>query len=187
MKCLCCHNEFDEFETEYRCSFCGFTNFDTLGFALDSDAGKLIKEYRKSADYRKNLLSRTTDFSVKAYLSKWDDKRKAYDTPEAVELFDRNLFGSDFYEKTVISPVEVSQLGAGEGKALEIGYVFSGTPKKIVAHLKPVQIDKPWRVGMRIDRNLRLSVYVGDVARDQAKGSERCAVSDGIDLDLIAD
>ena len=57
MKCLCCRNTFDEFETEYVCSYCGFANFDTLDDSVDSGVDQLVKEYRRGNDYRKKLLS----------------------------------------------------------------------------------------------------------------------------------
>ena len=180
MKCLCCRNTFDEFETEYVCSYCGFANFDTLDDSVDSGVDQLVKEYRRGNDYRKKLLSHVKAFSVKAYRSRWNDGRKAYDAPAAVELFDKSLSGNDLYKKTVISPVEVSQLGAGRQTSLEIGYTFAGTAKRADARITPPQGQKPWRVGMEIDKDLRLTVFVGDIPADQTK-------SDPIALDLTAE
>ena len=163
MKCLYCKNEFDEFKTNYKCSYCGELNYDTLGDVANQAS---INEVRN------RILSSFTDFTLemKEFVAGKEKGKK--------NLFNKSENGAFYYKETrwtkdwVENPTGAERVG--KDHEYEFSYKVNGKTKKGTFHLKPTSAEGViCHLGLRIDETLHLQLFLGDsnhiVAEDSVK------------------
>ena len=171
MNCRVCSTEL---EHKYGiCSYCGYDNRPVLTVSSED-----------SSDHCRELLSQIGGFSINVCKYRWNEQKQSFSVLETVELFDKNLTGNDFYQNVKVSDIEIAQIGIGRTKEIEIEYNYDGHSRKAAFEIAPVQCCSPWRIGLRIDGNLRLSVLIGDLRPGKPEPDGDCVEVDGIELDF---
>lgn len=151
MKCRVCGSTLS---AKYSpCRYCGYNN--RAVFTSDAD---------DSRDYRNSILSKLTAFSVTANSYKWNPKTNKPDTRLVTEtLFNNSVTGVEMYQDIRTSPVWIAQSDDDKQISLDISYKFGGVTKSVRATITP-QHNQVWYIGLQIDENLHLIVYLGDAA-----------------------
>ena len=139
-----------------KCSYCGYENRAILNVELDD-----------SMDFKNGVLSQVKDFSIMANQYKWNASKETFDsTPSEISLPEDKNNGKALMEGIVFTDPIIAQVGIGEEQELEICYSVNGKSKTVIAKITPKQSDDFWKLGMKIDENLKLHVYLGETESD---------------------
>jgi len=153
MECTVCGSAIKEGRAQ--CGYCGFFP----GFTFD-DAG-LAAEQRDADDHREAIVSKLKNFSVSVYdNSNENSSRSGQGTP-------RLLFGDgkECDNDVVWSREIFTQYRDEKTERLTINYESAGKKKS-----GAISIDIPptvnyWRIGLKINSNLKLRVYLGTTVK----------------------
>ena len=148
MKCKCC--------SKVTCSNCGFINIAVLDDAAEKNEMTRIDEHRKK------IISAITEFSIDAYIYKWNssmDKLEERGREKAVIangmechnkiIWSIKSFGQNLDEKYTKRPVEIK-------------YLSKGKEKSFTAELKTVKCFDFWKLGLEIHDDFTVTVYLGN-------------------------
>lgn len=147
--CQCCGAEL----TGSRCAYCGFVEI----IDMDGTGNEVVQNM--AAVHKKNLVAAITDISIVSYSYKWNEakSRLELDKKETLKLAD----GNDCYPGMLWTAQSFGQLAAGKDLTLDISYRFRGVQKQVSCTVPTVQSDDFWQVGLLIDQNLKLKVFLG--------------------------
>lgn len=153
------------------CPYCGFENIVILGASNDSKMGEYVNSYKG------NLINNIKNISVKTYTYDWNSTNTDIEEKSIGKY--RLCDGTDCFGKIYKCPERFAQNPAEtvEERTMYISYELKGVEKTVPITLKPVKCPDHWELGLKIDENLRLSVYVG------VDGN--CAEKNGVSLQLI--
>ena len=151
--CRCCSSSFQG----NRCEICGFPYINAL-----DDAGE-AQIRRNAAEYKTNLLKNLTDFSIESYRYVWNESAKTLKLAASEPVFVTH--GADCHNSVVWSDEDFGQYPAEKKPfQLAISYRINGQKKNLSVSMTPVQTSGFWHVGMSINDQLRLVVYLGSKA-----------------------
>lgn len=161
MNCYVCKREFDEFQTNYECPNCGFTNFDLFEDELDVNDKKLIDNYRTS------ILQGFTSISIQADSFRLNSNRNGFDRLKPEEMFEKSLTGMELYKKTVWSKLWIANPKSldivGKEQTVPFSYKVNGQERPGEFKITPGDTEGVvCSLGMSIDENLRLHLYLGN-------------------------
>lgn len=147
--CQCCGTKMNA----SKCDYCGFVEI----IDMDGSGTELVQSM--AANHKKNIASVITDISVVSYSYKWNEanSRLEMDKKEELKIAD----GTDCYSKIKWGNQVFGQLPVGKNITLNISYKFKGNKKPLSCSIPTVQCDDFWRVGVVIDKTLRLKVFLG--------------------------
>lgn len=149
--CKCCSHEI----IGNKCSYCGYMNI----VALDEKA--MQEEVRRSEEYFERIVYGITEFSIKKYVYVWDDD--SHEPKLSAEEKCVICSAADCIDKIAWSAEYFGQNPADEDacRVLEVMYRVGDKEKTVVVSVPPVKCDDYWRIGLKLDRQLRLTVYLG--------------------------
>ena len=147
--CQCCGTKMNT----SKCDYCGFVEI----IDMDGSGTELVQSM--ATNYKKNSASVITNISVVSYSYKWNEanSRLEMDKKEELKIAD----GADCYSNIKWCSQDFGQLPAGKDIMLNITYKFRGKKKQLSCTIPTVQCDGFWRVGVVIDKTLRLKVFLG--------------------------
>jgi len=152
--CQCCGTDV---EGESVCGYCGMVVF--VDFDDEEDAGG---EPRIAESYRTELLARITNIKLKQGLPKIRFENGRFLDDGLQEIIFAGS-GEDCYEKIAWAPVNICKPQDERTKAsLTVSYDCGGVPKEISFKIETIRTDDWWRLGVAIQKNMRLSAYLGD-------------------------
>lgn len=153
------------------CPYCGFENIVILGVSDDSK----MNEYANA--YKSKLINGIKNISVKTYKYDWNNSNTDIEEKSTTKF--RLCDGVDCFDKVYKCPEKFGQNPADtvEERTMYISYEIDGKEKTTSVTLKPVKCPDHWELGIKIDSNLKLSVYVG------VDGT--CAEKNGVLLQLV--
>lgn len=139
-----------------KCGYCNYTNVEVL-----DNSGSEV-ELERTANYKAELLTRITDFSINAYTYKWnpitsklDSGRACIKIADTIKCFDEIMwstesFGQNLDEKQQERPVTIS-------------YKFDGKEKELNVKLRLIKCNDFWKLGVMINQDLTVSFSLGTV------------------------
>lgn len=136
------------------CPYCGFENIVILGATDDSK----MDEYANS--YKSKVINIIKNISVKTYKYEWNSSKS--DVVLLEEGKTKICDGKDCFEKVFLCNEKFKQNPAeNEERELTLSYEFNGKEKSLVVIIKPEKSPGHWELGVKIDDDLRLGVYIG--------------------------
>ena len=149
--CRCCSHPL----TGQDCSFCGFPMAGSLNDAMLTD------EMRRVRQFRSGLIRGMTDFSVDVFRFNWNAAGSSFDEKgtSSIKIAD----GADCYGKTVWSEERFAQSPEEKIPPLTLHMHFRNgqTVVPFSVPIQPVRCDDFWRIGIRLNNDMSLSVFLG--------------------------
>jgi len=151
-KCACCGYD----DISYKCSICGFLNVPVAvndgGYETAKDK---VDNYKRTEEYRENVLSHITDISFFYYEYGFRDnefkllQKKEYCMAKTAEECSKGVIISDIdFAKPVKNGSEIK---------LNVGYRFAGSEKSASFSFEsPVSRDF-LKIGLCIDNNMNMT------------------------------
>ena len=166
-KCSCC----GEKTLNDLCTYCGLVNV----VDIDGSDNSIIKE--RAISHKNRIVNSIKNISVKTYKYGWNSANT--DVEEKSTSKFRLCDGIECFGKVYKCPEKFEQNPADtdEERTLYISYEINGNEKTVPVALKPVKCPEHWELWIKIDENLKLTVYVG------VDGN--CAVKSGVMLELV--
>lgn len=161
MICACCGNKISA-ETSPECDYCGYVNIAVMGNSAANEKG--------AAKHRKKILERLKNISVVSYEYGWKKEENEYAqlNKETLKLAD----GEQCDEKILWSTQEFGQIFDDEKITIEVSYKYDGKGWKVEKYeLRPVKCDSFWHIGVEVNKQLKLTFYLGD-DKHMSKGGE---------------
>lgn len=162
--CQCCGTQMKG----SKCGYCGFVEI----IDMDGSGTELVQNM--AAAHKKRLIAALTDLAVVSYRYTWNEAKSCLEMDRKEEL--KIADGADCCPNVKWSSQDFGQLPAGKDITLDISYRFKGVKKQCTCVVPTVQCDDFWKVGMVIDRNLKLRILLGTESKH--------AKSAAFDLDL---
>lgn len=158
-KCWCCGTRF----YGPNCPNCNFIAIRDD----DPDHAELIRGLARK--HRQQILGELTDFSVVTYNYQWDHKagKMTCAGEERKKLAD----GLDCQEIFWSEPI-FGQLEAGTPVPITLSYRYQGVKHQLELEIPAVRSDGFWQIGLCIDAELRLVVFLGDPTHFQTVKAE---------------
>lgn len=148
MKCRVCSTELRGKHTD--CPYCGYGN--AVVFTLSGD---------DSPQYRKKLLSSLQNISVQGKKFQYHAEQKVFREIPGGAIFREGLSGTDCAGSIVLSSEWIAHL---EGPTdLRITYEVGGKKKETVVPVSLSDREGLWYLGLRINQDLRLELYLNIV------------------------
>ena len=148
--CRCCGSSFQE----NRCPICGFPYINAL-----DEAGE-AQIQRNASEYKENLLKGLTDFSIESYRYVWNESAQTLKLAASEPVFVTN--GSQCHKRIVWSKENFGQYPENKKPfPLSISYKVNGQKKTLSLSIPPTKTSDCWHIGMEINDELRLIVYLG--------------------------
>lgn len=148
--CKCCAKEI----MGNKCTYCNYLNIELL-----DDSG-VVQERERAKNYKENLLSRLTDFTINAYTYKWnstisklENGRSKIIIADSIDSFDKIIW----CEKSFGQNINDNQ----NERPLNISYKVNGKEKVLNALLKTIKCEDFWKLGVMINHDLTVSFYLG--------------------------
>ena len=138
------------------CTYCGYDNHPILTLDAEDFDG-----------YREAILKDLTDFRITTYEYKYDSDKSEFEAPKKTS-YSIAKTGTDCYgrliwtqgDNWVAHPQEDNVKGE-----IEITYKYKNQPKKFITPIKLKALEGVWYVGLIIEDNLHLSVFIGEEGR----------------------
>lgn len=147
--CQCCGAQMNG----SKCGYCGFVEI----IDMDGSGTELVRSL--AAAHRKKLAAALTDLSVVSYRYAWNEAKSCLEMDRKEEL--KIADGADCCPNVKWSSRDFGQLPAGEEITLDISYRFKGVKKQRSCTIPTVRCSDFWKIGMVIDRNLKLKIFLG--------------------------
>lgn len=149
-KCRVCEMELDH---KYGvCTYCGYDNHPILTLDAEDFDG-----------YREAILKDLTDFRITTYGYKYDSDKNELGAPKKTS-YSIAKTGTECFEKLTWTQgnnwIAHPQEDVSEGE-VEITYRYKNQPKKLTSLIKLKALEGVWYIGLKIERNLHISVFVG--------------------------
>ena len=147
--CQCCGAQMNT----TRCDYCGFVEI----IDMDGSGTELVNSM--AASHKQNIVAAITELSVVSYSYRWNEakSRLEMDKKEEIKLAD----GVECYPGLKWTSQNFGQMSAGQEITLELTYKFKGRKKKLSCTIPTVQCEDFWKLGMVIDQNLKLKLFLG--------------------------
>lgn len=158
--CKCCGHEV----VGSKCPYCGCMNIALLDNSASST------ESERCNKYKMKIIEQLRDFSIEAYNYKWNE------TTSKLELVGRIhtkiADGNDSFGKIKWSEKSFGQNFDDNEKerTVTIGYEFKDQKHTINAVLKTVKCDDFWKIGIRLNDDLTISIYLGTESNYTSSG-----------------
>ncbi len=165
-ECPCCGRHV---ESTY-CGFCGFHMGSIAGIRSAEQVDAL------AAAHREIYLSDLQEISIVNYHYQWNPETSRLEFYNADEQFLAN--GCDCHPGICWSEPLFAQLSPNDYPTLELllSYRWRGSRKTCKVTVPTVKTDSFWRIGLLMDSQLRLQVFLGDATK--------FSVSEPVALDL---
>ena len=148
-KCRVCGEAIEKYNT---CAYCGYANRPVLTLDAEDIDG-----------YRETILKNLTDFRITTYSYKYDSDKNELGAPKKTS-YSVAKTGSDCFGKLTWTQgnnwIAHPQEDVSEGE-VEITYKYRNQSKKLTFPIKLKATEGIWYVGLKIESNLHLSVFVG--------------------------
>lgn len=137
---------------------CGYCNFISVKDPAQRSSAVVLQLAAKHADA---IVASLTGFSIVAYRYAWvpEHSRLEWQGEEIVPLGNAR----DFFPNIVWANKEFGQLRNGTGTELifDISYQYKDKKKVLHCTIPTVKCDNFWRLGISLDKSLRLKLYLG--------------------------
>ncbi len=150
-KCACCRNSI---ESQF-CGYCGFMNIAALDQAAEQETAEEAEKWRRE------LLSRLTDFSVTAYEYGWIEKESEFSLVNENVCILANASQCDGTVFWADSRFRQPPENGRKAVTMELAYRFNGREKKLKCEIVPAECDGFWRIGLEITERLQLVIFLG--------------------------
>lgn len=136
------------------CGYCGFENIVVLG----TENSTMLSQYAEA--HKNRVIDSIKNVSVITYNYEWNASKSDVDLlgEEKIRICD----GKDCFEKMILCSEKFKTNPAeNEERELNLSYNLNGVEKHIQVSIKPKKSPEYWELGIMINPNLRLCVYVG--------------------------
>ena len=147
--CQCCGTKMNT----SKCDYCGFVEI----IDMDGSGTELVQSL--AATHKRNILGAITDICVLSYIYKWNEAKSRLEMVKKEEL--KLADGTDCYQRIRRSHYSFGQIPAGQDMSIELHYKYGGEKKSLICTVPTVQCDDFWKLGVQIDEQLRLKLYLG--------------------------
>ena len=163
--CLCCRKPL----TRQTCDYCGFVDVEVLSEDAETFLAQEIREYAES------LASDITEISVNSAVYEWKEETSRLEmTSRKIET--KIADGAECFAVRKWGGQDYGQQLSGKRIKLELSYRYMGKKKQLTCTVPTARCDDFWRVGVKIDNQLQLKVYLGS--------EKKYTESEALDLEL---
>lgn len=150
--CRCCGCEI----SSVKCIRCGLIN----AVILDEEGEK--NAVNRAEEHKKRLISKIRSFAVWGYEYKWNDAsnklelQTKHEIPlaqEGIECFMKEWWSEPLFGQSISDDITE--------RKVELLYKFDDVQKSITANIKTIFSDNLLSLGLYIDENFNLTVYLG--------------------------